>query len=128
MAPYSLDLRQKLLHAYERWSGSQRALAELFGVSVSFVEKLLQRQRATGTVAPKPHGGGPSRRLDAADEDWLRQWVYEQPDLTLAELGERLANATGKRTSVPTLCRTLARLQLPRKKSRSMRRSAIRSE
>jgi len=73
MAPYSLDLRQRQLPAHERWSGSQRALAELFGVSVSFVEKRLRRQRATGTVAPNPPGGGPSRRLDAADADWLRQ-------------------------------------------------------
>jgi transposase len=40
MASYSIDLRQKILHAYERQLGSQRAIADIFGVSLSFVEKL----------------------------------------------------------------------------------------
>jgi hypothetical protein len=41
MAAYSIDLRRKILHAYERWLGSQQTLAEVFGVSLSFIEKLL---------------------------------------------------------------------------------------
>jgi hypothetical protein len=40
MAAYSSDLRQKMLHACERRLGSQRALADLFGVRLSCVEKL----------------------------------------------------------------------------------------
>jgi transposase len=55
----------------------------------------------------------------------VRQWVQEQPDLTLAELAERLCNATGIRASVPTLCRVLQQLDLPRKKNPSMPPSAI---
>jgi transposase len=124
MKSYSLDLRQKLLSAHARRLGSQRALADLFGVSLSFVEKLLARQRRTGEIAPKPHRGGPARRLDATAEGLLRRWVQEQPDRTLAELGDRLAAAIGQRVSLPTLCRVLQRLGLPRKKSHSMRRSA----
>jgi hypothetical protein len=40
MGTYSMDLRPKILRACERRLGSQRALADLFGVSLSFVEKL----------------------------------------------------------------------------------------
>lgn len=36
----------------------QHAIAELFGVSRSFVEKLLQRRRLTGEGAALPHGSG----------------------------------------------------------------------
>ena len=125
-APYSLDLRQKILPAHERGLGSQRMLADLFGVSLSFVERLLRRYRTTATVAPKQRATARStRRLGDAVRQQVRQWVQEQPDLTLAELAERLCNATGIRASVPTLCRVLQQLDLPRKKNPSMPPSAI---
>ena len=38
-APYSLDLRRKVVQACNRPVQSQRAVAELFGVSLSFVAK-----------------------------------------------------------------------------------------
>jgi transposase len=85
MAPYSLDLRHKIVQACERGAGSQRAVAERFDVSLSFVETLLMRQRRTGAVAPKPHAGGKPSRLDVAARLQLQQWLADQPDLTLAE-------------------------------------------
>ena len=119
MAAYSIDLRHKLLHACERRLGSQRALADLFGVSLSFVEKLLRRHRTTGDIAPKPHAGGPRPALDAAADALVRRLVRENTDITLAELCARVADEKGRRVSVATMCRLLQRLGLPRKKSRS---------
>ena len=55
---YSTDLREKIVRAYDEGLGSQRAISERFGVSRSFVEKLLQRRRLTGEVAALPRGGG----------------------------------------------------------------------
>jgi transposase len=121
MKSYSLDLRHKILRASQRRLGSQRALADLFGVSVSFVEKLLRRHRSTGDVAPKPHAGGQQRRLGAAAEAVIRDAVRTTPDSTLEELCTLVADTQGLRVSVPTMCRALQRLGLPRKKSRSMR-------
>jgi transposase len=48
MAAYSSDLRQKILPADERRLGSQRALAHVFGVSLSCIEKVLRRDRTSG--------------------------------------------------------------------------------
>jgi transposase len=124
MASYSIDLRQKILRAYEQRLGSQRALADVFGVSLSFLEKLLRRHRTTGAIAPKPHAGGQRPRLDGPAQVQVRQLVRDQPDATLEELCTRTAEVTGVRVSVPTMCRLVQRLGLPRKKSRSMRRSA----
>jgi transposase len=126
MAAYSIDLRQKILQAYERRLGSQHALAHLFGVSLAFVEKILRQHRTTGSVAPKPHAGGQSPRVNEAVQALIRQLVRAHPDLTLQELCTRIATETGVRVSVPTMCRVLQRLGLPRKKSRSTRRSVIR--
>jgi transposase len=124
MTPYSLDLRQKILHACERRLGSQRALADLFGVSLSFIEKLLRRHRATGDIAPKPHAGGQRSLLDGAADTLIQQLVYANTDLTLEELCAGVAEARGVRVSVATMCRVLQRLGLPRKKSRSTPASA----
>jgi transposase len=124
MAAYSIDLRQKILQACERRLGSQRALADLFGVSLSFVEKLLRRHRATGDIAPKPHAGGQRPYLDVAAAALVRQLVHEHTDITLEELCARVAGERGVRVSVATMCRVLQRLGLPRKKSRSTPASA----
>ena len=59
----------------------QPALAEVFGVSASFVEKLLRRYRTTGTIVPKPHRGGRQLRLDAVAQRRIAQWMRAQPEL-----------------------------------------------
>jgi transposase len=127
MTPYSIDLRQKIVAALNLGVGSQRAVAELFGVSLSFVERLLQRQRMTGTLAPLPHGGGPPRCVDETDERLIRQCLEQQPDLTLDELREILAQQNGKSVSRATMGRAVQRLNLPRKKRRFTRRSVRQS-
>jgi transposase len=110
MATYSIDLRQKILQACERRLGSQRALADLCGVSLSFVEKLLRRPRTTGELAPTPHAGGQRSRLDAAADTLVRRLVHDNTEATLEELCARVADALGVRVSVATMCRVLQRL------------------
>lgn len=119
MKAYSLDLRQKILRAYEQRLGSQRAIAALFGVSQSFVEKLLRRRRTTGDIAPRCHAGGRRAICTETALAGIRRLVQEQPDATLAELCERLLAQQGLRVSVPTMGRLVIALSLPRKKSRS---------
>ena len=126
MAAYSSDLRQKILSAYERRLGSQRALAHVFGVSLSFVEKVLRRYRSTGQLGPKPHAGGQKPRLDAAAQACVRQMVDAQPDATLEELCTHVADTAGVRVSLATMCRLAQRLGLPRKKNHFMPRSRTR--
>jgi transposase len=126
MAAYSIDLRQKILRACERQLGSQRTIADVFGVSLAFVEKVLRQYRATGDIAPKPHAGGQKPRLDVAAQTVVQRLVGDHPDATLEELCTGVAMETGLRVSMPTMCRVLQRLGFPRKQSRSMRRSARR--
>jgi transposase len=126
MAAYSIDLRQKILHAYERRLGSQRALANVFGVSLSFIEKVLRRYRTSGELGPKPHAGGQKPRLDAAAQALVRQRVHDHPDATLEELRAHVVDTAGVRVSLATMCRIVQRLELPRKKNHFMPRSVIR--
>jgi transposase len=123
MKAYSLDLRQKILRACEARLGSQRAIAHLFGVSQSFVERLVHRRRTTGTMAALPHAGGRKPLCDTPILALVRVFVQEQPDATLEELCRRLQAQRGLRLSLPTMSRLLQRLGLPRKKSRFTRPS-----
>lgn len=113
------DLRARILLFYENNADySQRELAVEFNVCKSFIEKLLQRWRATGSGAALPHAGGRVRILkDHAAT--LQQLVAAQPDLTLEELQTRLRAETQLVASPATLTRALQRLQLGRKKSPS---------
>jgi transposase len=115
MKAYSLDLREKLLRAYDARRGSQRALAALFGVSRACVENLLQRRRTAGTIAPRPHAGGRRPSGDIAAREMVALILREQPDATLEELCAQLGPRRGVWGSVPTMSRLLTRLGLPRK-------------
>ena len=123
MKAYSTDLRQKIVEAYERRVGTQGEVAETFGVSQSFVEKLLHRYRTTGGIAPLPHGGGDKPLLDEEALGLLRRLVEEQPDATLSELCEMLYERGGKRVRVTTMWKALKRLDLRRKKVTSRHRA-----
>lgn len=124
MKPYALDLRQKILRAYDQRLGSQRALSALFGVSQSFVEKRLRRRRTSGEIAPRPHAGGRRAICHEAALAGVRRRVHAHPDATLAELCEQLEAQRGLRVSVPTMGRIVLDLKRPRKKSRSTPMSA----
>jgi len=123
MRPYSQDLRLRIVHAYEHREGSMRQLATRFRVSLSCVRDLLTRYRATGDVAPKPHGGGYPAKLDAAGCDALKTLVHATPDATLQELRTRLSTTHQVRVSHATISRALTKLGLPRKKNVSRRRA-----
>ena len=66
MKAYSNDLRERVAAACAAPGATQTAVAARFCVSVSFVEKLCQRQRASESVAALPHRSGPAPLLDAA--------------------------------------------------------------
>jgi transposase len=118
MRPYSTDFRLKVVRAYERGEGSQRHLARVFGVSLSFIHALLQRYRQTGSVQPRPHGGGNPGKL-GPHSALVAQLHQQHPDASLAERCEQLVAAVQVQVSRATMSRTLRRLELTRKKRRS---------
>jgi len=125
MQAYSLDLRQRVVSAYENGVETILEVAERFKVSDSFINKLLRRKRATGEIAPIGHRGGQPKRLSEEHRKWLLKTVLARPDITLGELQERLGGEKNLAVSVPTLCRELRALNLRRKKSRWSLVSAI---
>ena len=103
MRPYSMDLRERVAAAIDAGEGSQRQVAKRFRVSVSFVTRLVQRRRDVGTLAPKPHGGGPRPALGFPERVRLAMRIAEHPDATLKQLKEW----GGFACTLTTLWRTL---------------------
>lgn len=116
MKSYSLDFRQKIVSSYFKEDSSQRKIANRFGVALSFVEKLLKQQRETGDLAPKPHGGGPTPKLNAEQLSLLAALVEADNDATLEELCQQLQERTTITISRSTMGRMLEQLNLTRKK------------
>jgi transposase len=112
MKPLSNDLRERILNAVDNREGSRRQLAARFSVDASTITRLLQLRRQTGSIQPRPHGGGAAPTLDQDALERLRSLVAEDPDATLETLKRRL----GVSGSIMIVCRALQKLGLPRKK------------
>jgi transposase len=110
----SVDLRERVLAAHERREGSQRVLAERFGIAVGTGNGWL-RQAREGRRAPLRRRGGPAA-LGGAGPEVLTALAAERPDATLAEYAAMLAERVGRRFSPAVLCRALRRAGLRRKK------------
>ncbi len=113
--PYSQDLRDRVLVAYDRGVPTSE-IARTFRVSPAWARRLKQRRRETGETGPRAMGGATVTKIDM---ELLGRLVKEQPDATLRELRERLGNVCGE----PAVCMALKRLGLSFKKRRSTRRS-----
>ena len=88
---YSNDLRARVAAAAGKGK-SNRAIAEIFGVSASAVSKWSGRYRATGSADAKQMGG--HRRAILADErDWLHARISKpDSDITIRGLLSELAD------------------------------------
>lgn len=117
MEAYSLDLRERAVAACDEGEETREEVAERFGVSTSFIRKLLRRRRETGSIAARPRSGGVPAALKAGDLRQVRRLVEHQPDATLEELCDRLAKRTGTSVKGWTMCRAVGALGLRRKKS-----------
>jgi transposase len=115
---YSLDLRERLVTTAHEEHLTQAALAGRFRVSTGTVSNWLGRVEQTGSVAPKPHGGGRTASVDAPGAQVLTELVRAQSDRTLDELVALYHARTHVQLTRSALWRALKRLGLERKKSR----------
>ena len=118
MLPYPKELRERVVAAVEQSDYTIAEIANLFGVGATFVKKMLRLHRNKEDLAPR-HGGGRKPLLQEKDLELLRQKVEQQPDVTLEELQALIADQCQVTASVPTICRALQQLNLPRKKKPS---------
>jgi transposase len=118
MAPYSMDLRERVVRARDVGLGAKDVAAK-YEVSLAWVNRVLQRRRETGSIAPRRQTHWREPKL-AAHTERLRAMVLAQPDSTLEELRRALGIPVG----LTTIWRALDAMDLTVKKNRPRRRTA----
>ncbi len=84
MEAIHLQLRQRILRDCD--AGMRTAeVASKFSVSVPFVNKLKRQRTRTGSIEPRPHGGGRTRALIDREAD-IRRLMDDANTYTMAEL------------------------------------------
>jgi transposase len=123
MQAYSQDLRERILRALGR-GDRPTEIARRFEVSRVWVYQVRDREQRTGQRTSFPIGGHRQSRL-AGMEQVLRGWIKAEPDLTLAELQERLARR-GVSIKIGALWHQLNRWNLTFKKNSARQRARTR--
>jgi transposase len=121
MDAYSMDLRERVIGAVDAGEDTREEIAQRFGVSSRWIRKLVAQRAATGSIAPRPHGGGRKAVIVFDSAEALRHAVQADPDATLGELRD----AVGVEGSIMVVWRALKRLKITRKKSRSVPKSSL---
>jgi transposase len=120
MAPYSMDLRSRVLRDSAAGMPSKEVAAK-YDVSRAWVDRVKQRLRETGETTPRQQTKFRHRVLEG-QEDRLAGLILARPDATLMELREALHT----RAALSTLWREIDRLGLTVKKNGTRRRTAAR--
>jgi transposase len=114
-----MDLRTRVLRDAEAGMPSNEVAAK-YAVSRAWVDRVKQRRRETGEIAPRQQTKFRGRVLDAQQEERLVMLITARPDATLAELREALPTTA----ALSTLWRAIDRRRLTVKKNRTRRRTA----
>jgi len=117
MAPYSMDLRKRVLKAWDSGMDAE-SVAARYDVSRAWVHRLVQRRRETGSIAPRKQTKF-RRRVLAGQEERLAALIAARPDATLVEIREALPTTA----ALSTLWRAIDQLDLTVKKNRPRRRT-----
>jgi transposase len=120
---YSGDLRGRVLAAVDGGSAAG-VVAVRFGVSVSYIYRILARRRQTGETEARAQRSHQPFKL-APHHEAIRAEVARRPDVTLDELRAWLVAEHGVSASLGLMHNTLARLDLTRKKRLAVLRSGI---
>lgn len=121
MRVISMDLRERILAAYDQEEGGRAEIARRFRVSLGLVKKLLQQRRDTGDIAPRYRFCGRKPLIGAAHQKKLQELLAHKNDLTLRELRA----AAGLKCSLQAIHVVLGKLDLTYKKRRSAPASRI---
>jgi len=122
MRAYSLDLRERVMKAYDEGQWTVGQLAERFKVGEWWIYKLKRQRQNEGSLAPRKGAVGQPRRFQAGQLNRLQQYVDRHPDATLEQIREKL----GVSCTVVTIHHTLRRLGYRYKKNAAGQRTRSR--
>jgi transposase len=119
MKTLSLDLRERIVAAYDAGQGTREEMGRRFRVSTGMVKKLLAQRRRIGEIRAQHYRTGRKPLLVEEHRRRLRELIAKKPDTTLMEM----RSALGLACTLPAIHYVLVRMGLTYKKRLSMRAS-----
>jgi len=116
---YSIDLRKRIIEAIENDKRIKSEVIRVYKISRTGLDYLLKHYEETGSLNPKPHGGGRPSKFQDDDIKIIKTFISEHPDATLEEILEH----TGKDASLTSVHRTLKKIGYRLKKSHYLPKS-----
>jgi len=118
---YSVDLRERVVAAFDRTGMTDLEAAALFKIGEATVRRWKRLHREKGSLEPKKFGGGNPPRVAPDQYAVVRAIVEEKPDLTDQEVAWEFHRRTGRCVSRSSMNRVLLKLALTGKKRLSSR-------
>jgi transposase len=111
-----IELRARVVNAFNEGSGTLSDLAKRFSVSVSSVFRWIKLDEHYSDLSPKPHGGHREHKIPDEDLEKLKALVFEKPDRTVKELAAEWNARYSGSVGNAVMGRALLRAGLPFKK------------
>ncbi len=118
VAPLSMDLRERVVAAYEGGNGSYASIGASMRVGEATVKRLVKLYRTTGSVEPRERRHGPLPRILDNHYEELRKLLVAHPDLTYDELATQWSDVIGFVVSRSAAVKGVKRLGFTLKKRR----------
>ena len=118
MKAYSIDLRKRVLVAYDSGKYSLNHIAEQFQVTTRWIQKLRQQRKQEGSIAPRSPNKGRKPVFQGENLGELERFIEAHPDATLEETKQYFPGVV--ECSIVTIHNTLKRLDIHYKKKRCM--------
>ena len=116
MKPTSIDLRERIVAAYDACEGTRRQIANRFKVSLGLVKKLLAQRKNLGTIEPQYQNVGRKPAFDDENLKQLDKFLQKYADATLTEIQEHFSGSIS--CSLQAIANAIKRLEWRYKKNR----------
>ena len=112
----SLELRKKIVVAYEKGLGSYQKLADIFGVGICTVRRCVEKSKKNEPLECLLYKGG--RKPGISDEElpFVAQLVEKKPEITMAQIQTSFKEIKSKEVSKQMVETALRKMDLTKKK------------
>lgn len=120
---YPIELRRRVIEK-EAEGLTQGEIAEELSVSRGWVNKISQCYSLHGELFPPRKKMGRPAKLSEADRRLLREWVDENPNLTLAQFARKMTDHLGVEVNHANIFDALKAMGYSHKKNDRAKRTA----
>lgn len=113
---YSIDLRKKVVDAYERGDTSYSKVAENFGIHIRSVKRYVKQYREQGNLLPRKGNMGRPSKIDDPGYKLIQKLIRKDPTITLAKLSKLYYQEKQVSVGRSILSRACSKLNLRRKR------------